>query len=71
MTKTIYVKLTLSDCQYEALQAICRLEADSIDEYCKCATLSILSAHIDAFISHETPRKKELERNAKGRPILQ
>lgn len=61
MTKTTNVKLELSDSQYEALQAIYRLETDTIDEFCKRTMLSILDADVDAFIDHETPRKKELQ----------
>jgi hypothetical protein len=61
MTKTFNVKITLSDTQYEALQAVYRLQTNSLDDYCSQAVQTILRMDVDAYVVCNAPRKQELE----------
>lgn len=65
MTTTFTANITLSDSQYEALQEIYRLQADTIDEFVSNAVLGIMDAHIHN-IDIRDPKYKRLEAMIEG-----
>lgn len=66
MTKTFNVKITLSDGQYEALQAIYRLEDTTLEQYCSDAILSALYAFLADYAVPYSTKYNRLEAMIEG-----